>query len=153
MRKDINLLYSLTQSTKKKNSSNMMVLLLVVVVAIVALMIFLFVNAKMEVSDNQGILDDLEASLSQTGQLSALQNKYNQLKSAYESDIAEVIAEVSPGQYAAVGAKMSSKLIDILMPVDDEAVHPDYDATSRRGTMRTILRATSSSTVPVSTPS
>ena len=67
MRKDINLLYSLTQSTKKKNSSNMMVLLLVVVVAIVALMIFLFVNAKMEVSDNQGILDDLEASLSQTG--------------------------------------------------------------------------------------
>ena len=128
MRKDINLLYSLTQTTKKKNSSNMMVLLLVVVVAIVALMIFLFVNAKMEVSDNQGILDDLEASLSQTGQLSALQNKYNQLKSAYESDIAEVIAEVSPGQYAAVGAKMSSKLIDILMPVDDEAVHPDYDA-------------------------
>ena len=92
MRRDINLLYSLTQSTKKKNSSNLLVIIIVAVVAIVALMVFLFVDAKMEVSDNQGLLNDLEDKLTQTGQLTSLQNKYNELKAAYEGDIAEVIA-------------------------------------------------------------
>lgn len=127
MRRDINLLYSLTQSTKKKNSSNLLVIIIVAVVAIVALMVFLFVDAKMEVSDNQGLLNDLEDKLTQTGQLTSLQNKYNELKAAYEGDIAEVIAEVFPGQYAVVGAKLSDKLFDVLLLVDDEATDPDLD--------------------------
>ena len=129
MRKDINLLYSLTQATKKKSSSNMLILIGVGVLAIVALMVFLFVDAKLEVKNNQALIDDLDSKLGQSSTLSQLQARYNALKAQYESDIAEVIAEISPEQYALVGASMSSKLIDILMLTDEEnETDAGYDA-------------------------
>ena len=63
LRRDINLLYSLTQATKKKSSSNMMLILIVGVVLIIGLMTFLFVDAKMTVEKNQSLLDDINGKL------------------------------------------------------------------------------------------
>ncbi len=116
LRKDINLLYSFAQSGKKKNSSNMLIVIISAVVLIVGLMTFLFVNAKMNVAKNKEILSDLEQKLEQTDRLSQLQAQYNELKSAYETAIAEVIAEVAPGQFTDDAGKISAKLIDVLMP-------------------------------------
>lgn len=129
MRRDINLLYSLTQATKKKNSSNIIVLLGVVVLLIIGLMTFMFVDAKMAVEKNQAMIDDLDDKLSQSSTLSALQKQYNELKAAYESDIAEVIAEIAPEYYALSEGKMSGTLIDILMLTDNEDdTDAGYDA-------------------------
>lgn len=120
LRRDINLLYSLTQATKKKSSSNLMLVLVVGVVLIVGLMTFLFVNAKMTVEKNQAVVDDLDSKLSQTNTLSALRKKYDELKKAYSNDVSEVIAELAPQQYAIAGVKMSETLLDVLMLTDDE---------------------------------
>lgn len=119
-RKDINLLYSLTQETKKKSSSNMMIAMIAGVVIIVGLMTFLFVNAKINLANNQDLLGDLQNKIDQTDQLSTLQKKYNEMKAAYESDIAEVIAEIMPGQFTAKADKISKTFIDILMLTDKE---------------------------------
>ena len=107
LRRDINLLYSLTQATKKKSSSNLMLVLVVGVVLIVGLMTFLFVNAKMTVDKNQAVIDDLDAKLGQTSVL------------AQKNAIVSAIAELAPQQYAYAGAKMSKTLIDVLMLTDD----------------------------------
>lgn len=128
-RKDINLLYSLTQETKKKSSSNMMIAMIAGVVIIVGLMTFLFVNAKINLANNQDLLNDLQNKIDQTDQLSSLQKKYNEMKAAYESDIAEVIAEIMPGQFTAKADKISKTFIDILMLTDKEdATDAGFDA-------------------------
>ncbi len=119
-RKDINLLYSLTQESKKKNSSNMLLIMIAGVIVIVGLMTFLFVNAKLNVSNNQSMLKEIEDKITQTDRLSVLQKQYNDMKSAYESDIAEVIAEIMPGQFTSSSAKISKKFVDILMLTDKE---------------------------------
>lgn len=119
-RKDINLLYSLTQATKKKSSSNIMVVLGVLVLAVIGVMVFLFVDAKGEVSDNEALIKDLDSKLSGSLLLGNLQRKYDAMKAAYESDIADVIAEVAPSEYAGQSGKMSAALLDILMLTDEE---------------------------------
>ena len=119
LRRDINLLYSLTQATKKKSSSNLMLVLVVGVVLIVGLMTFLFVDAKMTVDKNQAVIDDLDAKLGQTSVLAQKQKEYNELKTAYQNAIVSAIAELAPQQYAYAGAKMSKTLIDVLMLTDD----------------------------------
>lgn len=119
-RKDINLLYSLTQATKKKSSSNIMVVLGVLVLAVIGVMVFLFVDAKGEVSDNEALIKDLDSKLSGSLLLGNLQRKYDAMKAAYESDIADVIAEIAPSEYAGQSGKMSAALLDILMLTDEE---------------------------------
>ena len=126
LRRDINLLYSLTQATKKKSSSNLMLILIVGVVLIVGLMTFLFVNAKMTVDKNQAVIDDLDAKLGQTSVLAQKQKEYNELKTAYQNAIVSAIAELAPQQYAYAGAKMSKTLIDVLMLTDDAGL-PVFD--------------------------
>lgn len=118
LRRDINLLYSLTQATKKKSSSNLMVVLVVGVVLIVGLMTFLFVNAKLTVEKNQSVIDDLDAKLGQSSTLSQKQKEYNELKNTYETQLTAVISELAPQQYMLDGAKMSKTLIDVIMPED-----------------------------------
>lgn len=128
-RKDINLLYSLTQATKKKSSSNIMVVLGVLVLAVIGVMVFLFVDAKGEVSDNEALIKDLDSKLSGSLLLGNLQRKYDAMKAAYESDIADVIAEIAPSEYAGQSGKMSAALLDILMLTDEEnAEDSGYDA-------------------------
>lgn len=128
-RKDINLLYSLTQATKKKSSSNIMVVLGVLVLAVIGVMVFLFVDAKGEVSDNEALIKDLDSKLSGSLLLGNLQRKYDAMKAAYESDIADVIAEVAPSEYAGQSGKMSAALLDILMLTDEENEEDSgYDA-------------------------
>lgn len=126
LRRDINLLYSLTQATKKKSSSNLMLVLVVGVVLIVGLMTFLFVDAKMTVEKNQSVIDDLDAKLGQTSVLAQKQKEYNELKTAYQNAIVSAIAELAPQQYAYAGAKMSKTLIDVLMLTDDAGL-PVFD--------------------------
>ena len=126
LRRDINLLYSLTQATKKKSSSNLMLVLVVGVVLIVGLMTFLFVDAKMTVEKNQAVVDDLDSKLGQTSVLAQKQKEYNELKTAYQNAIVSAIAELAPQQYAYVGAKMSKTLIDVLMLTDDAGL-PVFD--------------------------
>lgn len=126
LRRDINLLYSLTQATKKKSSSNLMLVLVVGVVLIVGLMTFLFVNAKMTVDKNQAVIDDLDAKLGQTSVLAQKQKEYNELKTAYQNAIVSAIAELAPQQYAYAGAKMSRTLIDVIM-ISDDAGLPVFD--------------------------
>ena len=123
LRRDINLLYSLTQATKKKSSSNMMLILIVGVVLIIGLMTFLFVDAKMTVEKNQSL------KLGQSAILAQKQKEYNELKALYEKSITEIISELSPQQYALTGAKMSKTLVDVLMLTDTEqdGVDADYD--------------------------
>ena len=128
-RKDINLLYSLTQATKKKSSSNIMVVLGVLVLAVIGVMVFLFVDAKGEVSDNEALIKDLDSKLSGSLLLGNLQRKYDAMKAAYESDIADVIAEIAPSEYAGQSGKMSAALLDILMLTDEENEEDSgYDA-------------------------
>lgn len=128
-RKDINLLYNLTQATKKKSSSNIMVVLGVLVLAVIGVMVFLFVDAKGEVSDNEALIKDLDSKLSGSLLLGNLQRKYDAMKAAYESDIADVIAEIAPSEYAGQSGKMSAALLDILMLTDEEnAEDSGYDA-------------------------
>lgn len=126
LRRDINLLYSLTQATKKKSSSNLMLVLVVGVVLIIGLMTFLFVDAKMTVEKNQSVIDDLDAKLGQTSVLAQKQKEYNELKTAYQNAIVSAIAELAPQQYAYAGAKMSKTLIDVLMLTDDAGL-PVFD--------------------------
>lgn len=129
LRRDINLLYSLTQATKKKSSSNLMLVLVVGVVLIIGLMTFLFVDAKMTVEKNQSLLDDINGKLGQSAILAQKQKEYNELKALYEKSITEIISELSPQQYALTGAKMSKTLVDVLMLTDTEqdGVDADYD--------------------------
>lgn len=126
LRRDINLLYSLTQATKKKSSSNLMLVLIVGVVLIVGLMTFLFVDAKMTVEKNQAVVDDLDSKLGQTSLLAQKQQEYNALKTAYQNAIVEAISELAPQQYAYAGAKMSRTLIDVIM-ISDDAGLPVFD--------------------------
>ena len=128
LRRDINLLYSLTQATKKKSSSNLMLVLVVGVVLIVGLMTFLFVNAKMTVDKNQAVIDDLDNKLGQSSVLAQKQKEYSALKNTYETQLTAVISELAPQQYMTDSAKMSGTLVDVIMPEDDGGL-PLFDVS------------------------
>lgn len=123
--KDINLLYSMTQASKKKSSSNIALVLIVLGIAIIAVVTFLFATAKVDVANNQKLLDELNDKLSQQDELVILQSRYNKLKTEYEGMISQVVADLYPDLNASTYGKMSSEFIAIVF---------DYvDATSFTG--------------------
>lgn len=117
--KDINLLYSMTQASKKKSSSNLALVLIVLGLAIIGIMIFLFATAKVNIANNQKLLDELNDKLSQQDELVILQSKYNKMKTEYEGMISQVVADLYPDLNASTYGKMSSGFIAIVFDYVD----------------------------------
>lgn len=120
-KRDINLLESLNQSTKKKSSSSMTAILIIGVVALVGVMVFLFVTAKVDIANNQALIDDYNKQLEKESQVAELEKQYAQLKQEYSDKIQQVISVVYPNQTAEQRIKMSSEFINLLF--DYQANH------------------------------
>lgn len=113
-RRDINLLFSLTQANKKKNSSTMTALVVIGALVIVALIVFLFVTAKLNVAKNNDIIADLDKKLQTEADVAAKEQEYQQLLATYKGQLNTVISIIYPGIDALNTSKMSEDFLSAL---------------------------------------
>lgn len=141
-KRDINLLESLNQSTKKKSSSSMTAIMAFGIVVLIGAMVFLFASAKVQVSKNNEVLDDLNEQLSKEEDVIKLEEAYAKAQQEYMSKISDVIASVYPNKSAIETAKMSSMfmslLFDYIENTDDAMGENTIKVTNMKFTSSTV---------------
>lgn len=113
-KRDINLLESLNQSTKKKSSSSMTAIMAFGIVVLVGVIVFLFASAKVNISKNQDVIDDLDKQLGKENEVVQLEQQYAQAQQEYSNKIIDVISIVYPNKTAVEKEKISSMFFNLI---------------------------------------